>query len=201
MSQDFWNQRYATSEYVYGTEPNDFLRAHAAQLPSGNILCLADGEGRNGVYLASLGYSVTSVDFSLEGLKKGRALAQNQGVKVNFVHADLTDYAITPQTYSGVVSIFAHFPPALRQSLYPRAAAGLKPGGVLIFESYGPDQLAYNTGGPRDLALLPGAAQLTQEWLGLSWLHQKELIREVHEGVFHGGTSAVVQLIGQKPSA
>ena len=114
----FWDDRYRSETYAYGVEPNDFLRASAARIPPGRVLCLAEGEGRNAVFLASLGYAVTAVDLSSEGLRKAERLARERGVTIDVVQADLGEYEPEAGAYAGVVSIFAHLPRAARGSIW-----------------------------------------------------------------------------------
>lgn len=194
-----WDERFDTDEYVYGTEANDFLRHMAHRIPEGPVLCLGDGEGRNGVYLAETGHAVTSVDLSAVGLAKARRLAANRGVELQTVHADLAEYVIEPQAWAGIVSIFCHLPPALRARVHDASVRGLRPGGVLILEAYTPRQLAYGTGGPSVEELLMGPEDLTTELAGLRLEHCVELVRPVREGRHHDGEAAVVQVLGIKP--
>jgi SAM-dependent methyltransferase len=134
-----WNNRYAGDDYVFGTEPNDFLKAVAGKIPDdAAVLCLADGEGRNGVYLAQLGHQVTSVDMSSVGLRKAEKLAKASNVSITTIQEDLTNYDLGETKWDCVVSIFFHIPPKLQQIIYPRIIRSLKPGGLLILESYTP---------------------------------------------------------------
>jgi SAM-dependent methyltransferase len=194
-----WDERFNTDEYIYGTDPNDFWVAVASSIPQGKVLCLADGEGRNGVYLASLGYQVTSVDQSAVGLAKAQKLAQKRGVALTTIQANLADFAIHPQAWDGIVSIFCHLPSQLRTMVYPKVVQGLKPNGVFILEGFSPEQLQYNTGGPKDLDLLPDLARLQQELGPLAWEIRHALERELGEGRYHNGKAAVIQLFGRKP--
>ncbi|MBS1809964.1 MAG: class I SAM-dependent methyltransferase [Acidobacteria bacterium] len=194
-----WDERYTSEEYFYGTEPNDFLRANAARIPKGRVLCIADGEGRNGVWLAEQGYDVTSVDLSAVGLEKTQKLAASRNVSINTVQADLAEYEIQPDSWEGVVAIFSHLPTSVRHHLYPQAVAGLRSGGVLLLELYTPKQIEYGTGGPRDLDLLASLEDLRQDLDGLQLEIAQELEREIHEGNHHYGLSAVVQILGIKP--
>ncbi len=198
----FWNDRYgaAGDSYIYGTAPNEFLAAVADRIPPGPVLCLAGGEGRNGVHLAALGHAVTSVDLAAAGLAKARALADRRGVALTTVVADLNDFVIGERAWAGIVAIFMHLPPALRAKVLARAAAGLRPGGVFVLECYSPAQLAFNTGGPRDVALLPTLAALRTELAGLEFLHGQELERDILEGDGHTGRGAVVQVIARLSS-
>ena len=134
-----WDERYGQEEYVYGTEPNDFLREEAGRIPKGRVLCLAEGEGRNAVFLAGLGHEVTAVDLSREGLKKAEKLALSRGVPLKVEQADLADYVPAVGVYTGVVTIFGHLPAPIRKRLYALVAPALVPGGVFILESYRPE--------------------------------------------------------------
>lgn len=195
---DFWDSRYGTADFVFGTEPNDFLRSIAAQIPSGPVLCLAEGEGRNAVFLAGRGHAVTAVDQSAIGLAKAQALAAARGVTLTTAVADLSTYGIAPGAWSGIVAIFMHLPPALRRDLLARAAAGLQLGGVFVLEAYTPAQLAFGTGGPKDTALLPTLAQLRGELPGLEFVVGREVERDVVEGSGHTGRAAVVQVVARR---
>lgn len=193
-----WDERYKSEEYAYGTAPNDFLAAHAARIPKGRVLCLADGEGRNGVWLAQQGYDVTAVDLSTVGLEKARKLAASRGVSINTIQADLAAYDIEPNAWDGIVAIFSHFPSFVRHHLYPQAVAGLRSGGVFLLELYTPKQIEFGTGGPRDLDWLASLEDLRQDLSGLQFEIAQEIEREIHEGHHHNGQSAVVQVLGRK---
>jgi SAM-dependent methyltransferase len=193
-----WDQRYDTPEYIYGTEPNDFLRAMADRLPRGRSLCLAEGEGRNAAFLASRGAEVTAVDASRVGLAKVERLAHEKGVAVTTVCSDLADFPIEPASWDLIVSIWCHVPPALRADLHRRIVNGLRPGGMLLLEAYRPQQLEYRTGGPPVAALMMELDALREELAGLRLLHALETVRDVQEGRFHSGPGAVVQVLAVK---
>lgn len=193
-----WDERYDSDDYVYGTQPNDFLKQSAQKLPIGKTLCLGEGEGRNAVYLASLGHQVTAVDASAKGLEKARNLAVQKGVVIETVHADLNDYVIGIEEWDVIVSIFFHVPEMLRKLVHEKVTSGLRKNGIYILEAYTPDQLHYATGGPSVREMMMDMASLEQELKGLTLLHGKELVREIHEGKFHHGMGAVVQLIAMK---
>jgi SAM-dependent methyltransferase len=195
-----WDERYATPEYVYGTEPNDFLVSVATQIPRGPVLSIADGEGRNGVFLATLGHDVTSVDASAVGLAKARQLAATRGVHLTTRVVDLADYVIEPGAWAGIVSIFVHLPPPLRRRVHAQVVRGLAPGGVFILEAYAPDQLRHGTGGPSNPELMPTLDALRAELEGLELAHAAALERDVQEGQFHRGRSAVVQVVARQPA-
>lgn len=196
----FWDHRYASADgYVFGTEPNDFLRGAARWIPArGRVLCLGEGEGRNAVFLARRGHEVVAVDQSAAGLRKAAALAARHEVAIGTEVADLAEFAIAPDAWDAVVCVFLHLPPPLRQRVHRAAVAGLRPGGVFILESYGPAQLGRSTGGPQDAALLPGLAELKPACDGLELLAARELEREVVEGTGHTGAAAVVQLLARR---
>lgn len=198
MNADFWNQRYSAKAYAYGVEPNDFLVEQAHRIPAGRVLCVAEGEGRNAVYLAKLGYEVTAVDMSAAGLAKARRLAESSGVAIATQQADLASYVIEPTSWQGVVSIFAHVPPPVRRSLYGAVVRGLRPGGVVIVEAYAPRQLQYQTGGPRQPDLLVSLDALREDLRGLREIVGREQERRVVEGEFHTGLGAVVQFVACK---
>ena len=191
-----WDDRYAASDYLFGTAPNDFLKTVAHQLaPNSQILCLADGEGRNGVYLAAQGHTVTAVDQSRVGLKKAKKLAQQKQVSIETIKADLAEYDIGVESWDCIVSIFFHIPSEVRANIYPRIIAALKPGGSLILESYTPNQLNHKTGGPPTSDLMLTKDQLTQYFSEMNLEHLQELEREVIEGTGHTGLASVVQLL------
>lgn len=193
---DPWDERYSTDEYVYGTAPNDFLRDHLHELPSGGrVLCLADGEGRNGVFLAQQGMRVTSIDRSAVGLDKARALAEQQGVPIETVVGDLAVVDLGVEQWDAIVSIFCHLPAAVRANLHQRVVRALRPGGVFLLEAYTPEQLVHKTGGPPTVDLLMTADALSAELQGLDVLLTREITRDIHEGRLHRGRSAVVQFI------
>jgi len=164
------------------------------------VLCLAEGEGRNAVHLAGLGYRVTAVDSSAAGLRKAERLARERGVTLECVHADLADYDLGTARWAGIVSIFAHLPPPLRRQVHAAIPRALRPGGILLLEAYTPAQLDHGTGGPPVAELMMDAASLRDELQGLVFEHLAECEREVVEGKGHRGTGAVVQAIARKPT-
>ncbi len=196
-----WNERYSSKEYAYGTEPNTFLAANFQHLPKGRVLSMAEGEGRNAVFLAQQGYAVTAVDGSQVGLDKAQVLAETRGVKLECICADLADFDLGVGAWDAIISIFCPLPPAIRQALYRKVLAALKPGGVFLLEAYTPDQIKHGTGGGKSVELMQTAATLRAELPGLDFAHLVELERDVVEGIFHTGLGAVVQAIGVKPAA
>ena len=198
MNPALWAQRYAADEYFYGEEPNGFLAAQAHLIPPGPVLCLAEGEGRNAVFLAGRGHAVTAVDSSAAGLAKARRLADTRRVTLTTTVADLAAFTITPGHWSGIIAIFAHLPADLRRKTFAAAVTGLTPGGVFVLEAYTPAQLAFSTGGPKDPALLMRLAELRSELAGLTFEVGQEIERDVIEGRGHTGRAAVVQIVARK---
>ena len=190
-----WDRRYARDTYAYGTEPNDFLRQSAASLPVGRTLCIGEGEGRNAVYLATLGHQVTAVDASLVGLEKAKRLAGRKGVEIETTHADLADYAFAAGRWDAIVSIFCHLPPPLRSRVHCQVVKALTAGGVFVLEAYTPEQLHYATGGPATTEMMMDLDSLQLELQGLEIIHGVETLRDIHEGELHRGRGAVVQVI------
>jgi len=197
-----WDERYAGADYKFGVEPNDFLRENAARIPPGRILCLGEGEGRNAVFLAVLGHDVVAIDQSAVGLGKARALAAARGVadRLETVVADLATYEPEPGAYAAVVAIFVHLPPPLRATVYARARRALAPGGVIVLQSYTPAQLAFQSGGPKDLELLYTLALARRDFDGLDLEIAEEVERDISEGVRHTGRAAVVQIVARAPA-
>lgn len=197
-AKSMWEQRFSTETYLYGTEPNDFLKSNISILPPGKTLCLADGEGRNSVFLASTGRQVSSVDLTQAGVDKTLRLAAERGVVVDAQQADLARYELGEECWDAIVSIFAHTPASIRIELHRRVAASLRPGGVFLLEAYTPDQVGRGTGGPPSADLMMTAAELRRELASLKLLSVEEIEREVIEGAGHSGVGAVVQVIAQK---
>jgi SAM-dependent methyltransferase len=194
-----WNRRYSEPGYAYGTSPNDFIVAVAGMIPRGRILSLAEGEGRNAVYLASLGCRVTAVDSSAVGLLKAGALAAEQGVTISTIVADLGEYRIEAEQWDGIISCYCHIPSTIRAALHHDVVRGLKPGGVFVLEAFSKGQLAYNSGGPQELDLLMDLDDLKVELHGLEFVRAATLERDVREGTRHTGLASVVQILAIKP--
>jgi len=193
-----WDARYAEPGWAFGTEPNDFLREQAHHIPRGRVLCLAEGEGRNAVWLAGQGYDVTGVDLARAGLEKAQRLAKQRGVSITTTCADLATLAIEPGAWQGIVSIFAHVLPEVRRRVHAAAVAGLAPGGVFLLEAYRPEQVGRGTGGPPDDERMLNLDRLQPELGALEWLLARELDRDVLEGHRHTGRASVVQLVAKR---
>ncbi|KAL7564100.1 hypothetical protein ACA910_012377 [Epithemia clementina (nom. ined.)] len=210
MSHKMWDERYgASGEFVYGTEPNDFLKDTWPTLglaAGSKCLLLADGEGRNGVYLAQLGMSVTGVDISKVGLDKAQQLASERNVSIETQVADLATYDLGMEQWDAIVSISNHLPPPIRERVLGAIPSALKPGGYFVLEGYTPEQLEYKTGGPPDAAMMYSREMLDEAFGSknddstkrLEIIRNEELVRTVVEGQYHTGKGAVVQFIGKK---
>jgi SAM-dependent methyltransferase len=192
----FWNERYKTTEYLYGTEANAFL-VENAHLLCGPVLSLSEGEGRNAVFLASRGLHVLGVDCSEVGLKKAQSLAKAHGVVIETEVADLAEFKPEERHFGSVVSISAHLPGSIRNKLYPLIEKALKPNGIFILEAYSESQLTKETGGPKDIDMLMSIEKLRQEFPNLKPILAREIDREVSEGEGHTGIASVVQYIAR----
>jgi len=193
-----WEERYSVDDYVYGTEPNGFLREHLSVLPMGDALCLAEGEGRNAVFLANTGRRVSSVDLTEAGVAKTLRLALAVGVSVDAVVGDLADYDLGVDCWDAIVSIFAHMPSPVRADLHRRVVPSLRPGGVFLLEAYTPDQIGRGTGGPGSADLMMTIEGLRSELESLEFVYAEEREREIVEGTHHTGIGSVVQVIARK---
>ncbi|MBK9081394.1 MAG: class I SAM-dependent methyltransferase [Rhizobiales bacterium] len=194
-----WETRFSGVDYVFGEAPSAFLVAHRDLLPrAGRALAVADGEGRNGVFLAERGLDVVSTDFSPSAQAKARALAARRGVGLDLVRADAHDWDYPPAAFDVVIDIFTQFStPDLRARKWAGVRRALKPGGLLLLEGYTPDQIAHGTGGPRDPAQLYTRELLEREF---AWLASREIRAYetvLSEGAGHSGPSAVIDLIGR----
>jgi SAM-dependent methyltransferase len=195
-----WEERYRVPDYVFGIEPNDFLASCRPLLPaSGRALAVADGEGRNGVWLAAQGLDVVAIEFSPSALRKAKALAKARGVTVTFVEADVHSWEYPEAAFDVVVEIFTQFSsPVERAIKWAGMRKALKPGGLLIIQGYTPRQLQYGTGGPKEVENLYTRAMLETAFGDLHGVSIVEEEREMHEGVRHSGMSAVIGLTARK---
>jgi 2-polyprenyl-3-methyl-5-hydroxy-6-metoxy-1,4-benzoquinol methylase len=195
-----WNKRFADEGYLFGTEPNAWLREHAGVWESGQrVLCVADGEGRNSVWLARRGLQVDAFDISQVGVDKARRLAAEQGAEVNFQVTDCDAFAWPEAAYDGVAAIFIQFAdPALRERLFARIQQCLKPGGTLLLQGYTPKQLEYRTGGPPLLSHLYTEALLREAFAAMHIVELRDYEADVAEGSGHLGRSALIGLVARR---
>lgn len=195
-----WESRFAAEHYVFGTEPNAFLRAQSALIaPGARVLSIADGEGRNGVWLAEQGFDVTAQDFSPRAQQKARALAVQRGVSLRFEMSDLTARVWEDAEYDAVVGIFFQFlGPQARADVFRGMARALRKGGLLLIEGYGLRQLEFGTGGPKVLENLYTEALLREAFADFTdvrtWSHETA----IDEGPGHSGMSALVDLVARR---
>jgi SAM-dependent methyltransferase len=195
-----WQSRYGAPEYLFGKAPNYFLASCKALLPkSGKVLAVADGEARNGVWLAEQGLDVVSIDFSEAAQAKAAALAKERGVKIALVHTDVHAWDYPLDAFDVVVEIFTQFSaPAERARKWAGMRRTLKAGGLLIVQGYTPKQLQYGTGGPKEIENLYTRTMLEQAFGDYRDIKIVEEEREMHEGAAHGGMSAVIGLTARK---
>jgi len=198
-----WNERYSTEEFIFGQEPNAFLASQQAMLRSGQaVLAVADGEGRNGVWLAKHGLNVCSVDFSPVALAKARKFAEREGVHLTTEVADVVTWNWGTERFDVVVAIFIQFAtPAERSIIFSKMKTTLRPGGLAILEGYTPKQLQYRTGGPSQIENLYTAELLRDAFADMSILHLREYDNVISEGTRHSGPSALIDLVARKPGS
>lgn len=201
---NMWDERYSSQEYAYGTEPNAFLASlnweqiHPTPTAGKRVLSLAEGEGRNAVYLARQGFDVTAVDSSNVGLKKAQQLARNQQVALHTQQADLLHYPLAENTWDGIVCFYGHFPTELCSNLFPSSVKALKNGGFFIMEVFSQKQIHYASGGPKDPSLLYNLDELRHLLTGLEFSIANEVIVDLKQGSFHNGLASVIQILGFK---
>ena len=195
-----WETRYNVPQYAFGKEPNYFLASCRTLLPrNGKTLAVADGEGRNGVWLAEQGLDVLSIDFSPSAQRKARALATEHGVNVAFELVDVHSWEFPENAFDVVVEIFTQFSsPAERAVKWAGMRRALKSGGLLIIQGYTPKQLQYGTGGPKQIENLYTRALLEENFRDFRNVQIVEEEREIYEGTSHGGMSAMINFVGRK---
>ena len=201
---DFWDQRYAEPGFVFGEAPNEWLATQRGLFKPGMLaLVPGDGEGRNGVFLATCGLIVTTIDASGIGVEKANGLAAKRGVTIDARVADLTTWTWPQAAFDVVASIYLHWPSAIRPRLHAAMMGALKPGGILVLEAYTPRQLQHraagSTGGPADVDMLFEPDALRRDFAGLEVVRLEELEVVLGEGARHTGRSSVVRLLARLP--
>ncbi|MCX6410516.1 MAG: class I SAM-dependent methyltransferase [Actinobacteria bacterium] len=196
-----WERKFAGADYEFGTAPNAFLVREAPRIAAGSdVLCIADGEGRNSTWLAEQGHRVHAVEASRNAIAKADALARSRGVKVRHEQVDLDEWSWPIASYDAVVAIFVQFSdPDGRRRIFPRMGASLRPGGVLIIEGYGLGQLAFATGGPKSAEYLYTVDEMQTAFPGLTLQTIAEYDAVLSEGTRHSGMSALLDLVAVAP--
>ena len=201
--KEFWNSRYSEEGFAYGDKPNVFLAAELTKMPVGKLLLPAEGEGRNAIFAAKMGWQVTAIDQSDAGQYKALAWAKKERVGLDYQVGDLATLDLGTNTFDAAALIFAHFPPTLKTLIHHKVANALKPGGMVILEGFSKGHLAYNTtnpqaGGPRDEALLYSTQEIADLFPGFKTILLEEKTVELREGKYHVGKSAVVRYVGKR---
>ena len=194
-----WNERFESEQYVYGEEPNEFIRSQSSRLQNHKkIAAFAEGEGRNAVFLATEGHEVTAYDYALSGLKKTESLADRNGVKVQTEQKDLIHNPVPVNEFDGAIMVFGHFNKKDQKNVFEKMLSSVKDGGILMLEVYSEDQIRYKTGGPKTVDMLYSPADLLNWSSGYHVLHffYGEKVRK--EGQLHTGMGHVIQLILKK---
>ncbi|HLV43190.1 MAG TPA: class I SAM-dependent methyltransferase [Brumimicrobium sp.] len=201
--EEFWNERYSKNGFAYGQEPNVFFKEELAKLKPGRILLPGDGEGRNGVYAASLGWEVESFDISSEGKHKAEQLANKHGLQINYKLGALESLSYAPESFDVIALIFTHFNPEIRAEYNKEFVDLLKPGGVIISESFSKNHIQYNTedpkvGGPKDVRFLNSLEETNEDFSDLEVIQLMQVEERFNEGGFHVGKGEVIHFVGRK---
>lgn len=203
MNQLFWNTRYANAEYAYGTAPNVFLQEQLKGFPCGKLLFPCDGEGRNGVYAATLKHDSYAFDMSEEGQRKAQQLARQHGVPIHYQVSEFSAAQYPENSFDGIAMIYAHLPESIRAEAHTQLLHWLKPGGTLWLEGFSTAHTAFqagnpHAGGPKDPSMLYTEEQLRSDFVALNIHHLQSCEIELHEGPYHHGRAAVIRMIGTK---
>jgi hypothetical protein len=198
MSKQQWDLRYSAEEYIYGTEPNTYLKETLIKLSPGRILFPAEGEGRNAVFAATAGWQVDAFDQSEAGRQKALKLAALKSVKFNYIISSIEDWQAGEERYDCIVLIFVHMPPEMRMTFHAKMIAALKPGGVIVFEAFSKKQLPRESGGPKDPDLLYDADDIRNDFAVLDILDFAATRVNLEEGRLHKGLAEVVRLTAKK---
>ena len=198
-----WNDRYRDKEFAYGTKPNEFLKEQIDKLKTGKILFGAEGEGRNAVYAAKLGWNVSAFDISIEGKRKALKLAKENHVSLDYQVGQLPDLDFENGAFDAIALIYAHFPPPIRSQYHKILDNKLKKGGIIIFEAFGKNHLEYRNknpkvGGPPALDLLFSTDELQSDFNNYEILILEEKEVELSEGLYHNGKGSVTRFVGRK---
>ncbi len=200
---DRWNERFSNAEFVYGELPNEYFKAQLDKLPVGSILLPAEGEGRNGVYAAKLGWQVSAFDISEKGKAKALTLAKKNNVTLDYQVGELHTLSYKSHQFDVLALIFAHFPAAIKSDMHQALREFVRPGGVVIFEAFSKNHLQYNSnnesvGGPKELAMLFSKEELLADFPEYEVIELEEKVIHLNEGPFHSGTGSVIRFVGRK---
>ncbi len=198
-----WDERYSSNEFAFGEEPNEYLKEQIGKLPAGKILFPAEGEGRNAVYAAKLGWTVVAFDISTEGQKKARLLAEKNSVNIDYRVGLMETLGFKEGEFDAIALIYAHFPAAIKSQMHRQLDTCLRKGGIVIFEAFSKNHLAYRAknervGGPQDLDSLFSTDEIKADFGNYDIIELEEKIIELNEGPFHSGQGAVIRFVGRK---
>jgi len=196
--KDHWESRYTQEAYAYGIDPNTFFGESLKELPIGRLLLPGEGEGRNAVYAASLGWQVDAFDFSENGREKALKLAKSHHVSLSYTIEDYAHFDPEPQQYDAIGLIYTHMTPDIRTAFHERIAASLKPGGILILQAFSKHQLGKTTGGPKQMDMLFSMDELREDFKGLTIEKLEELDVDLSEGTYHQGIGSIIRMIAKK---
>lgn len=194
---DFWNERYAQEEFIYGTQPNEFFKAQLDKLDVGKLLLPAEGEGRNAVYAASQGWEVVAFDISAKGKEKALGLSKERQVSVHYEISGVLEFH-SDVKFDAIGLCYAHFPANIRKQAHQHLMQFLKPDGIVIFEAFAKAQLGKPSGGPKNLEMLFSINEVKEEFSNLDFSYLKEETVTLEEGNYHQGTAEVIRFIGKK---
>jgi len=195
---DFWNERYSAAEYAYGEDPNEFYRKQLLKLKPGKILFPAEGEGRNAVYAARLGWKVTAFDKSTEGRKKALELASKHNIEIKYLIEGFETIELPRESFDCIVLVYAHIHASFRTEYHRKLVSFLKPGGALIMESFSKEQLFKESGGPKNIEMLYSTKDMKTDFSDFSKLEIVKTETELSEGDFHRGAASVIRVLGTK---
>lgn len=195
---NFWDQRYSIKDYAYGEEANQFLRDELPKLTPGTILFPGEGEGRNAVFAAKLGWNVLAFDASKEGKEKAIKLSNKHNVDIDYTVRSYENVEYKQNSFDCIVLVFAHMPSDMRELNHKKLSTFLKPGGRIILEGFSKEQLNYSSGGPRNYEMLFSEKELENDFAHFSELRIRKTETVLNEGLFHKGRASVIRLIGIK---
>jgi len=196
--KEFWDKRYDTQEYEYGTEPNEFFKQYIDQTKAGTVLLPGEGEGRNAVYAASKGWFVDAFDYSRIAREKALNLAQNQNVTINYTVSDFFDFTLKPGYYDLIALIYAHEHKDSRRTFHHNVINGLKKNGVLLLEAFSTEQLKNGPGGPKNIDMLYTLEDLKQDLKSLTIIQAEQIDIQLNSGSFHQGAGNVIRILARK---